>query len=222
MSEDRYQDYVIKDGRLVGDFESLYETFEDPWHQSRVDHPLVTRRSIALAQCIHLRAMDPTGQVNRVVEIGCGFGHLTDSLRQQGFSAVGTDVSATAVTKAREKNPSSVFMCASIDSPSYLSILDPDIVIMAEVTWYVLDQLPLFLERIREYAQNRKRPTYLIHLLSTYPTGVQKYGKEYFTDLDGILNFFKLDYLESGFVQVNREDDPGSQGTYFIARVPRE
>ena len=100
MSEDRYQDYVIKDGQLVGDFESVYEKFEDPWHQSRVDHPLVTRRSIALVQCMHLRGIDPTGQVNRVVEIGCGFGHLTDSLRQQGFSAVGTDVSATAVTIA--------------------------------------------------------------------------------------------------------------------------
>jgi SAM-dependent methyltransferase len=122
MSEDRYQDYVIKDGQLLGDIESVYEKFEDPWHQSRVDHPLVTRRSIALAQCMHLRGIDPTGQVNRVVKICCGFGHLTDSLMQQGFSAVGTDVSATAVTKAREKNPLSVFMCASIDSPSYLSI----------------------------------------------------------------------------------------------------
>ena len=113
-------------------------------------------------------------------------------------------------------------MCASIDSPSHLSRLDADIVIMAEVTWYVLDQLSRFLERLREHAQNRERPTYLIHLLTTYPPGVQQYGREYFTDLDGILNFFKLDYLESGFVQVKREDDPGSQGTYFIARVPRE
>ena len=134
MLKDRDQDYVIKNGRLVGDFESLYEKFEDPWHQSRADHLHDSRRSIALAQCMRLRGVDPTSQVNRVVEIGCGFGHLTDSLRQQGFSAVGTDVSATAVTKAREKNPSSVFMCASIDSPSHLSSLDPDIVIMAEVT----------------------------------------------------------------------------------------
>jgi len=117
MPEDRYQDYVIKDGRLVGDFESLYKKFEDPWHQSRSDHLHDSRRSIALAQCIHLRGMDGHDNVNRVLEIGCGFGHLTDSLRQQGFSAVGVDVSETAVAKARQKNPSSVFMAASIDSP---------------------------------------------------------------------------------------------------------
>jgi len=117
MSEGRYQDYVIKDGRLVGDFESLYDKFEDPWHQSRVDHLHDSRRSIALAQCIHLRGTNPMDQVNRVVEIGCGFGHLTDSLRQQGFSAVGIDVAETAVAKARERNPSSVFLAASIDSP---------------------------------------------------------------------------------------------------------
>ena len=203
----------------MGDFESLYEKFEDPWHQSREDHLHDSRRSIALAQCVHLRGADPTGQVNRVVEIGCGFGHLTDSLRQERFSAVGIDVSETAVTKAREKNPSSVFMAASIDSPSLLSSLDPDVVIMAEVTWYVLDELPDFLERLREHAQNRERPTYLIHLLTTYPPGVQQYGRDYFTDLDSILHYFKMDYLESGFVQVQREDDPGSQGTYFVAKI---
>ena len=221
MSEGRYQDYVIKDGRLVGDFESLYDKFEDPWHQSRVDHLHDSRRSIALAQCIHLRGTNPMDQVNRVVEIGCGFGHLTDSLRQQGFSAVGIDVAETAVAKARERNPSSVFLAASIDSP-LLASLDPDIVIMAEVTWYVLDHLSDFLKRLREHALRRQRPTYLIHLLTTYPPGVQQYGRDYFTDLDGILNFFDLDYLESGFVQVKREPDSGSQGTYFVARIPKE
>ncbi len=157
--------------------------------------------------------------MNRVVEIGCDFGHLTDSLRQQGFSTVGIDVAETAVAKARERNPSSVFLAASIDSP-LLASLDPDIVIMAEVTWYVLDHLSDFLKRLREHALRRQRPTYLIHLLTTYSPEVQQYGREYFTDLDGILDFFDLDYLVSGFVQVKREDDAGPQGTYFVARIP--
>ena len=33
----RYQDFVIRDGKLVGDFEGLYKNFEDPWHQSHND-----------------------------------------------------------------------------------------------------------------------------------------------------------------------------------------
>lgn len=34
----RYQDYVIKDGKLVGNFEEMYQDFLDPWHQSEVSH----------------------------------------------------------------------------------------------------------------------------------------------------------------------------------------
>ena len=31
---DRYQDYVIKDGKFIGKFEEMYQKFDDPWHQS--------------------------------------------------------------------------------------------------------------------------------------------------------------------------------------------
>ena len=31
---ERYQDYVIKDGKLVGEFESMYQDFDNPWDQS--------------------------------------------------------------------------------------------------------------------------------------------------------------------------------------------
>ena len=30
----RYQDYVIKDGKLIGEFETMYKDYEDPWEQS--------------------------------------------------------------------------------------------------------------------------------------------------------------------------------------------
>ena len=51
----RYQDYVIRDGKLVGDWEGLYKNFEDPWHQSRSDHLHDSRRSLALSWCSRLR-----------------------------------------------------------------------------------------------------------------------------------------------------------------------
>ena len=31
----KYQDYVIKNGKLVGEFEQIYQDYEDPWHQSK-------------------------------------------------------------------------------------------------------------------------------------------------------------------------------------------
>ena len=30
----QYQDYVIRDGKLIGEFEQMYADFEDPWEQS--------------------------------------------------------------------------------------------------------------------------------------------------------------------------------------------
>ena len=214
-----YQDYVIKSGKLVGDFEGLYRNFDDPWHQSREDHVSDTRRMIASNFCSRLSSVHGLDGVSRVLEYGCGFGHLTEVLRKSGFSAVGVDVSHAAVRKAREKNPQSVFLRRSFGDPDVLEDLDPDIVIMAEITWYVLDELDQFLDQLRKHARKRDRPTYLIHLLSTYAPGVQEYGLNYFTDLDGILKYFDLDYLESGFISSPRPDDPHSRGTYFVARV---
>jgi SAM-dependent methyltransferase len=211
----RYQDFVIKDGKLVGDFEGLYENFEDPWDQSKADHRGDTRRQIALMWMHRLRG---SCGVSRVIELGCGFGHLTDKLRQAGFSAVGADISKTAVAKAREMNSSSVFIQAAISDFAALSAFSPDVFLMAEITWYVLDDLDVFLSRCRKYASDRQRPTYLIHLLTTYATGIQQYGREKFTNLDEIVRYFGLDILESGFVKTPRESDLDSQGTYFIAK----
>ena len=30
----RYQDYVIKDGVIIGEFEEMYQDFNDPWEQT--------------------------------------------------------------------------------------------------------------------------------------------------------------------------------------------
>ena len=215
IPEPRYQDFVIKDGELVGDFEGLYQNFEDPWRQSDADHRGDTRRQIALMWMNRLRA---SFGVNRVIEIGCGFGHLTDQLRRAGFSAVGADISKTAIDKARELNAASVFIQAAISDFVALSAFSPDVFLMAEITWYVLDELDVFLSNCRKYASDRQRPTYLIHLLTTYATGVQQYGREKFTNLDEIVKYFGLETLESGFVKTPRESDPDSQGTYFIAK----
>ena len=40
----------------------------------------------------------------KVIEIGCGFGILTKQLSALGFEAYGTDISPTAIKKARKKS----------------------------------------------------------------------------------------------------------------------
>jgi len=212
----RYQDYVIADGKLIADWEGLYTNFEDPWHQSRIDHIMDSRRIIALNWCIRLRS---EYQTNRIIDIGCGLGHLTNSLHKQNFEIIGIDVSKTAIQKARSLYPSANFLEGTFENLDELLIFDADIYIMSEITWYILGELDNFLSNIRQKSMKRKRPIYLIHLLTTYKEGMQKYGIDKFTNLNEILEYFNMNYLESGFIRSRREDDIDSQGTYFIGKI---
>lgn len=212
----RYQDFVIKDGKLVGDFEGVYKNFDDPWHQSREGRDFASQRVWAVSWCNKLRKKY---NCSRIVELGCGFGHLTEQLRQQDFASIGVDISYVAIQKAREINPSSSFVMASLNEFEKICQFDPDIFLMAEITWYVLDDLDKFIENLRNYSNKRGKPTFLIHLLTTYAPGVQKYGVDKFTNLDEIKEYFKFKYLETGYTQTLEEEGQLSHGTFFVAEI---
>jgi predicted TPR repeat methyltransferase len=211
-----YQDFVIRDGNLVGDWEGLYSSFEDPWHQSRLDHIFDTRRQIAILNCQKLNSI--YGNL-KVLELGCGFGFLTDRLRKKGFETLGIDISQTAIGKASAMHPLSNFEMQDYNNFDTYYRFNPDIIIMAEITWYILESLEQYLLDLKKYAISRSKPTFLIHLLATYKQGTQKYGLEKFTNHEEILEYFGLSYLESGFIATQREDDKESQGTFFVAEI---
>ena len=68
-SKDSYHNYVIKHGKLIGDWEGLYNNFEDPWYQSTDANVNDTCRQIAISWCEKLRNLYGS---NRVIELGCG------------------------------------------------------------------------------------------------------------------------------------------------------
>ncbi|MEP2456342.1 hypothetical protein, partial [Roseibium sp.] len=69
MSND-YHDYVIKDGKLVGKFEEMYQKCDDPWDRvklsgnSQTDWLLHRACSVVVAESDACRAID----------LGCGIG----------------------------------------------------------------------------------------------------------------------------------------------------
>ena len=217
MSEAKpnYHDFVIKDGILIGDFEGLYNNVDDPWFQSREDHIFDSRREICKLQC--QKAKNLYGS-NRILEVGCGFGFLTDQITNLGFETLGTDISPTAIDKAVRKNPNSNFKVAPYNDFGIIKDFNPDIIIMSEITWYILDSLDDFLFNIKSFAKEKNSPFFLIHILATYKNDVQRYGQDKFTNLEGIKEYFDLDYLEAGYIEVKRSDGD-SRGTYFIAQI---
>ena len=207
----RYQDYVIKEGKLVGEFDEMYQDFDDPWHQSTRE-AFASEKAVGINLIQHLKNKF---QIQTVVELGSGFGDYTARIAELGVKAIGIDISPTAIEKAKLRHASQIqksgnleFFVSEFVNFERLKELKPDVILMPEITWYVLDQLVGF----REYLKKELPNTFLIHMLMTYVPGVQVYGREYFTNLKEILAFFDMFYLESGLVNV----PTGGARTWFL------
>jgi ubiquinone/menaquinone biosynthesis C-methylase UbiE len=93
--KEKYQDYVIKDGKLVGEFEEMYQDFSDPWMQT-------TRELYAIEKAATLEIIKES-KFKRIIEYGCGFGDFTARIQSaSGGSALGVDISKTAINKAKK------------------------------------------------------------------------------------------------------------------------
>ena len=186
----------------------MYADFDDPWGQTALEQ-FATDKAIALNLLARLKA---ERGIMRVLELGCGLGNFTSRIAQTGLSAVGVDVSETAITKAKARHRNAEFIVGSIADHALVRRVAPDVIVMAEISWYVLEQLPAFIEFFK-----RDLPDiYLIHLLATYAPGVQQYGRQYFTNLDEIKRYFGFEYFESGIVHCN----DGDFRTWFLGRPP--
>jgi SAM-dependent methyltransferase len=181
----RYQDYVIRDGEFIGEFESMYQRFEDPWHQSAAEHNVLSQARNAVI--LKIRKYD----IRSVVEFGSGLGCFTEMIRDQtGAKVLGVDISETAVTTARSRFPKCEF---AIDQISNLQAYrDYDAVLFAEITWYILPVLSQVFTNLMTYFAGK----FFLHNLTFYRPGIQQYGREYFTDLDGFVAYCPFQLLE--------------------------
>ena len=204
----KYQDLVIKDGKFVGKFEEMYKKFSDPWHLlDKNKQGLNLIYQIIFNYCEQVRSSKKLV----TLEIGCGYPQISYELYLKKFKVYGTDISETIIKKSKKKYPklkNNLFVSNFLNFSLYEKI-KPDIIILSDITWYVLPELKQF---IRWY-KNLKSKTYLIHSLAVYGKNYQKYGKEYFYDLDTIKSYFKLNYLSSG----NIENVNGDKHTFFLA-----
>ena len=181
---------MIKDGVLVGDFENLYGDHNDPWHQSKK-----TRTSSDIAVILNYLKQH---KVEKLVEIGCGHGHLSKQIFELGVDVLGTDISRNAISKARALYPDITFREADILDLDVYREFKPEVFLLSDVTWYILDKLDDFIRFLRCY----EKPI-LMHFLTLYPKGVQQYGREKFTTLEEILDYFQADYDEFGLIALD-------------------
>ena len=204
---ERYQDYVIKDGQLVGAFNEMYRDYEDPLEQTY-------REEGSLEKMIVLELMSQYGH-KRALEFGCGFGHYTSKIHTVIDCECGVDVSDIAIKKARLRHPKPSFFVADLLDISVIKNFNPDCICLIEITWYVLDKLDEFKKLISLTSKNAG----FFHTLKTYGTGQQKYGLDYFTNLDEIMKYWSdsVDILNWG--QVNDLASGEGYRTFFYGKI---
>ena len=190
MNKD-YHDYVIKDGVFVGKFEEMYKNCEDPWKQKDdVEKSYSKQCSIA-----SIARISP----KNVLEIGCGLGYYTAYMKNcfPDIEFTGMDISKTAIEKAKTMFPHIEFVVENVENLGI--VLEEaekkrrgyDVVILSEIMWYILDKCDAVIETMVSRLQGK-------HILinQTFYNGGQKYGREYFTTPDEMIEFIGLECIE--------------------------
>ena len=200
-------DFVIRDGVLIGDFDALYRSFEEPWDQRR-------REAAALEKFIALELLRRNDH-RAVIEFGCGLGYFTRRIHEVCGQAVGVDIARSAIERARKLNPGPQYVVGDMLDTEVLDRFSPDAICLAEVSWYALGDLANFKSLIAERASGSG----FLHLLMTYAPGQQKYGTEVFVDLSGIIDFWSdaVDFSDWG--TVSGPQYAGGARTYCYGRI---
>ena len=94
-------EFIIRDGVFVRDFEGMYRHVEDPWDQQRnCDLDILTRSSYwFLGEVLRVRQH----KLSHILDLGCGSGHCAEPLLSLGGDAAhytGIDISETAIIRA--------------------------------------------------------------------------------------------------------------------------
>ena len=201
MEEERVsKEFVFKteeDGRLgfVGDFEGFYKSDNNPWGQTGMDerlHEYYTFSRSKMLNTIDFLINSKAESVD-ILEVGCGLGYVSSKLQTElsgNVNITGMDVSSTAIEKAKIIFPSLEFIVGDIRSECLDIGKKYDIVLMAEVLWYVLEKLPHVFANIDGLLKNSG----FLVFSNSFPRE-QKYGREIIDGFDGLVRYVCSNYF---------------------------
>ena len=161
-------EYIFGAEGFVASYDLLYCDFEKPWEQTFGFDSGDSRTFLALHYWERIFPKGEHRSSAKILEIECGFGHVTEGLRVSGLNSTGVDISRVVTEKAHAKHKEATFFQRDISDVGSLKEFDPDIINMREVTWFVLDSLNGFLENLAQFAARRVSPNWVIHLLTMH------------------------------------------------------
>ncbi|MCX9156181.1 class I SAM-dependent methyltransferase [Niveibacterium sp. 24ML] len=212
MSKSKSYIFKERDGELafVGDFDGYYRDSDDPWEQS-ANAQMGRYYQLSRARLLTLAATSPN--LGRILEVGCGHGHVTRLIAERfaGSEVCGLDISSVAIAGARQRYPQLPFFCANIGAnplPPELSGQRFGLVILNQLLWYILDDLPQVLANVRTLLASDGRL-----LISNAFAREQRYGTAIIDHFDGAVHYFRqapgYRMLQARFDDDGEEHDDG-------------
>jgi SAM-dependent methyltransferase len=201
-SSTEYQDYVFKDGKLLGRFNDMYRySREVPWHQDKTAQQIFVDLDLAI-----LKHFLPPSGIREVCDLGCGLGYVSSRLHAElsplfpGLAVTGLDISTEATRRAQELFPHLSF--AGID------LLSDDLnswrgrfhlIYMKDVIWYICDDVERFFDNVRQML----RKGGAIYVMQSVPDSPSFIGSDKFPSTFAIGDFlsarFEPIYVSSTF-----------------------
>jgi SAM-dependent methyltransferase len=180
----KYQDYVIKDGTLIGNFEEMYhESSKIPWHQDETAYAIFSDLDIVI-----LKNMQKSYNFQKVADIACGLGYFTQRVADEVLienNISGFDISETAVKQANQRFPQISFQVLDILKKVPLKLKNAyDLVICKECHWYVLHQLDYFQKQLLDISSA------YVYICQSFPENDTYLGKEVFPNPETLLSFW--------------------------------
>ena len=205
-----YHPYVFQDGRLIGEFERMYqEATVVPWHQDRVAEAWPTH--------VMLSMLRPGAPFDTALDIGCGLGYATARLAELCGRTRGVDISPTAIDRARTLFPNLEFEVLDIRTPPRQALGPFSLVVSKEVLWFVIPELSEVLDRLKVMV----RPGgWLLMCQSFPPLDRPFYGKDALSNPDHLMQLLTSRMTPLASCVCMEHDRPGN-GPTLIALLRR-
>jgi len=184
-----YHDYVIKGGKLIGEFEQMYAKSSGiPWHQNEQENWLDVRLTCELLR--------EEGNYERIVDYGCGLGHYLDILvrKMGGGAGYGFDLSETAVRKASDLFPEFRFIQANLMVADNQGLKLPRINgktlhVIRGTLWYVIPKIDNVVENL--LAQLEEYDALMV-IQNFPPLNCNFVGKDIIPNPDALIKHFEV------------------------------
>lgn len=212
MSKSKNYIFTERKGELafVGDFDGYYRDSDDPWEQS-ANAQMGRYYQLSRERLLTLASSSPN--IGRILEVGCGHGHVTRLISERfvGSEVCGLDISNVAIAGARQRYPQLPFFCGNIGAsmlPRELTEERFGLVILNQLLWYILDDLPQVLANVRTLLASDGRL-----LISNAFAREQRYGTAIIDHFDGAVRYFRQPpgyrLLQARFDNDGEEHDDG-------------